>query len=347
MVQLRRVLRGLDGSSLDTPCHGEHVALFHRLHCGFQVDFAWHSPDGGETWSRVRPSPYPENDVRALALHPRAPHIVYAGTDSGVYRSEDRGASWARLDAPMNTIQTWALALDPVEPDTLFAGTKSSAVFRSRDGGQQWEQLSMELADECPAVVIPRVTALAVDPEDHQTIWAGVEVDGVRRSLDGGDTWTRISSGVDDPDIHGMAISLADPQTVLVSTPREVFTSTDTGESWQSLAVGSKFSLKYCRDITVKQDDPNTMFVAAGDGAFGSTGNIQRSTDRGQTWEKISLPVEPNTPMWAFATNAADPDLILSCSHYGQLFASADGGDWWVKLRKEFTEIRGMAWTPN
>ena len=93
-----------------------------------------------------------------------------------------------------------------------------------------------------------------------------MEVDGVRRSLDGGDTWARISSGVDDPDIHGMAISLADPKTVFVITPREVFTSTDTGESWQGLAVGSKFSLKYCRQITVKQDDPNTMFVAAGDG---------------------------------------------------------------------------------
>ena len=52
----------------------------------------WRSPDGGETWTRVRPSRYPENDVRALAVHPRAPHIVYAGTDSGVYRSEDRGA---------------------------------------------------------------------------------------------------------------------------------------------------------------------------------------------------------------------------------------------------------------
>ena len=54
----------------------------------------WRSPDGGETWTRVRPSRYPENDVRALAVHPRAPHIVYAGTDSGVYRSEDRGARW-------------------------------------------------------------------------------------------------------------------------------------------------------------------------------------------------------------------------------------------------------------
>jgi len=78
----------------------------------------WRSPDGGETWTRVRPSRYPENDVRALAVHPRDPHIVYAGTDSGVYRSEDGGARWERLDAPMNAMHTWALAIDPAEPET-------------------------------------------------------------------------------------------------------------------------------------------------------------------------------------------------------------------------------------
>ena len=138
----------------------------------------WRSPDGGETWTRVRPSRYPENDVRALAVHPRAPHIVYAGTDSGVYRSEDRGTRWERLDAPMNAMHTWALAIDPAEPETLFAGTQPSAVFRSRDGGQRWAKLALELAAECPAVVIPRVTALVVDPEDHRTIWVGIEVDG-------------------------------------------------------------------------------------------------------------------------------------------------------------------------
>src|SRR5215469_12545133 len=73
----------------------------------------WRSPDGGETWTRVRPSRYPENDVRALVVHPRDPHIVYAGTDSGVYRSEDHGARWERLDAPMNAMHTWALAIWP------------------------------------------------------------------------------------------------------------------------------------------------------------------------------------------------------------------------------------------
>lgn len=66
-----------------------------------------------------------------------------------------------------------------------------------------------------------------------------------------------------------------------------------------------------------------------------------------QTWEMLTMPVEPNTPMWAFATHPADPGLILACSHYGQLFRSDDGGDSWVKLRREFTEIRALAWTPN
>jgi hypothetical protein len=61
----------------------------------------------------------------------------------------------------------------------------------------------------------------------------------------------------------------------------------------------------------------------------------------------LPLPCEPNTPMWTFATHPADPGLILACSHYGQLFASKDGGDAWAKLRREFTEIRALAWTPN
>ena len=77
-------------------------------------------------------------------------------------------------------------SIDPVEPDTIFARTKPSAVFRSRDAGERWEKLTVELAEQCPAVIIPRVTALVVDPEGHRTIWAGIEVDGVRRSLDGG-----------------------------------------------------------------------------------------------------------------------------------------------------------------
>ena len=306
----------------------------------------WRSPDGGDSWGRVG-SIWGDTRVYEVAIHPKDPAVVYLGTDDGVYRSGDRGKSFEQLENQLNSTQVWKIAIDPADPDTVFAGTRPSAIYRSRDAGKQWEKLNVDLAEECPAVRIPRVTALVVDPSDHRIIWTGIEVDGVRRSLDGGDTWSTIEGGLNDPDIHGMAVSVAEPKTVLTSTPREIFASTDTGESWQGLGVKEHFSFTYCRSIALKEDDHKVIFVAAGDSAIGSTGNIQRSRDRGQTWEATPLPVEPNTPMWSFATHAADPDLILACSHYGELFATADAGDWWVKMRREFTEIRSMAWTPN
>ena len=154
----------------------------------------------------------------------------------------------------------------------------------------------MDMAEECPNVRVPRVTALEVDPGNSSVVWAGVEVDGVRRSLDGGDTWERINGGLNDPDIHGMTVSTGGTTTVFTSTPGEVFASTDTGESWQGLGVRDSFPMRYCRGITVKQDDPDTLLVATGDSPFGTTGAIQRSTDRGNSWERLALPQEPNTP---------------------------------------------------
>jgi photosystem II stability/assembly factor-like uncharacterized protein len=247
----------------------------------------------------------------------------------------------------MDSLEVWRIAFDPTNPDNIFTGTSPSALFRSRDGGTKWEKLPVDMAETCPNVRVPRVTALVVDPADPNIVWAGVEVDGVRRSLDGGDTWSRINGGLTDPDIHGIAVSTGSPKTVLTSTPGEIFSSTDAGESWQGLGVRKHFEFPYCREITVKKNDPNVLFVAAGEGPFGSTGNIQRSKDRGQTWEAVPLPVEPNTPIWAFSGHAADPDFMMACSHYGELYTTSNGGDSWDKLRKEFTEVRSIAWTPN
>jgi photosystem II stability/assembly factor-like uncharacterized protein len=305
----------------------------------------WHSPNGGETWGQVREGLWGESRVYSLTVHPYDPHLVYAGADDGIYRSHNGGKSFERLDSPMNALHVWKIAIDPVDPQVVFAGTRPSAFFRSRNGGQQWEKLNVDLAEECPAVRIPRVTSLAVDPADHNVVWAGIEVDGVRRSLDGGDTWMHIAGDLNDPDIHDIAIGAS--STVLVSTPREIFVSTDTGESWKGLGVHKSFAFPYCRSLALKADNPHVMFVATGDAAVGSTGAIERSLDGGQTWNRPPLPVEPNTPMWAFATHAANPNLIVACSHYGEVFTSHDSGNSWDKVRREFAEIRALAVMPN
>ena len=70
----------------------------------------WRSSDGGDTWLRVRHGLYSESAVRVLAVHPSDARIMYCGADSGIYRSEDKGERWERLDSPMNELPVWALA---------------------------------------------------------------------------------------------------------------------------------------------------------------------------------------------------------------------------------------------
>ena len=84
----------------------------------------WRSSDSGDTWLRVRHGLYSESAVRALAVHPNDPRILYCGADSGIYRSEDKGEHWEWLDSPMNQLPVWALAIDPVDPNNIFAGPR-------------------------------------------------------------------------------------------------------------------------------------------------------------------------------------------------------------------------------
>ena len=305
----------------------------------------WLSFDGGETWGQGRDGIESDSRVFSLCAHPQEPQTVLAGTDDGLFCSKNGGKRFERIDSPMNGDQVWRIAVDPVDPNIIFAGTRPSALFRSRDGGQHWDKLQVELAEECPAVRIPRVTSLVVDPSDHQVVWAGIEVDGVRRSLDGGDTWATINGALNDPDIHDIAVRPSGE--VLVSTPGDIFVSGDTGENWRGLGVRRHFEFPYCRGLALKADDPSVVFVATGDAAIGSTGAVQRSLDGGESWEQSPLPVEPNTPIWAFATHASRPNLIVACSHYGELYLSEDSGNKWDKARREFTEIRALAMLPN
>ena len=307
----------------------------------------YRSADGGETWGRVGRGIYSESAVRALAVHPRDPRVMYAGVDSGIYRSEDRGENWQRLDSPMNEVPIWALAIDPVAPDIIFAGTRPSALFRSKDAGKRWEKLPVELADECPNVIIPRVTVLAVDPLDHNSVWAGIEVDGVRRSRDGGDTWEAVDGGLPDPDIHNFLVSAGPPKTLLTITPREIFSSTDDGATWEALGTSKQLSIPYCRAAAVKEDDPRVIYLGNGERAFGALGALHRSRDLGRTWERLPMPVEANGTMWNLATHPADPSFLIACSVNGEVYFSGDAGNSWSKFRREFGEVHALAWVPN
>jgi photosystem II stability/assembly factor-like uncharacterized protein len=306
----------------------------------------WHSPDAGKSWVRHR-SPFPLNSrIQALVVHPTEPHSVLAGGDTGLFASDNGGAKWERIGSQGNVPTIWSLAVDPIDPRILFAGTRPAGVYRSRDGGQRWEQLSVDIAREC-SIGTPFVTSVMVDPDDHHIIWAGVEIDGVFRSLDGGETWTHLEKGLYDPDIHGMTIAGTRPKRVFASTARELFASVDMGETWEPLGVKAKWPLPYARGIAVKADDPGVLFAGCGETTTGETGHVLRSTDSGETWERLKLPTQPNSTIWGLAMHRADANRILAFSLFGEVYVSEDAGDSWAKIAREFGEIRTAAWLPN
>jgi photosystem II stability/assembly factor-like uncharacterized protein len=306
----------------------------------------WHSPDGGNSWTRHR-APFPLNSrVQALVAHPKEARTVFAGGDTGVFRSRDGGARWERVGEAGAVPTIWSLTIDPVDPDILFAGTRPAGVYRSRDGGRKWEKLPIDVAQEC-SIGTPFVTSVVVDPDDHQRVWAGVEIDGVYRSLDGGDSWTHVENGLFDPDIHAVAVAATEPKRLYASTAREVFISSDLGDSWEAVGIREKWPLPYARGIAVKADDPDVLYAGCGETTTGELGFVLRTKNCGKNWDMLPFPAQCNATVWGLATHPAEPNRLLAFTLFGEVYVSDDAGASWRKIAREFGEIRTAVWVPN
>jgi len=305
----------------------------------------WHSPDAGKSWLRHR-KPFPLNSrIQALAVLPGEPRGLVAAGDTGVFRSRDGGASWSRLGTAGDLPTVWSLAVDPTDPQTLFAGTRPAAVYRSRDGGATWKRLDAPMATEC-SIGQAFVTRVMVDPVDR-TVWAGVEIDGVFRSRDGGDTWTKVVNGLYDLDVHDMALApAASPPRVYTSTNGELFWSDDRGETWTPIGVKTLWPLPYARGIAVKSDEPRVLFAGCGQTTTGESGGVLRSDDGGRSWRSLPLPERPNATMWGLATHPAAARRVVAFSLFGEVYVTEDAGESWRKIAREFGEIRAAAWLP-
>ena len=237
----------------------------------------------------------------------------------------------------------------------MFAGSGTPtppAIFRSTDGGKHWEKRPAEIAAECENVGTPRVTGIAVDPVEPKNIWMSLEVDGARHSSDGGETWTLVEP-TGHKDIHNVAVTAGPPKTVFIMANREIYASTDNGATWKTLGMQTNIPWEYqrketyLRGIAVHPADAKSLLLGFGDFTPGSSGAIARSNDFGKSWKLLPLPVEPNSTVWTFGTNPADPNIILAASRYGYLYRSDSGGESWIKLRRELSEIAAVCWLPN
>ena len=315
----------------------------HRLYVGTIGQGLFRSADGGQSFRRACDGMFVECDVRALAVHPRDDSVLYLGNELGVWVSRDGAESWTKLPAPLDGLQVWSLCVVPQRPQTILAGTCPSRIFRSDDGGETWAEADAPIERACPRIMHTRVTTLLADPADADHLWAGVEIDAVYESRDAGRTWRPLGEGLSSRDIHALALS--GPGRLLATTNNDVNLSRDGGATWTPLDLKRQLPWSYFRGLAQKADRPEVVFLGHGDFPPGSGGRIVRSTDGGRTWAAAPRP-EANSTVWNFAVHHADPELVYASSVSGEVFRSTDGGQTWEQLRREFGEIRALAWTP-
>src|SRR5437899_4811333 len=327
----------------------------HRLYVGTIGEGLFRSLDGGETFSRACDGMFVECHVRALAVHPQDPRTIFMGSEQGLYRTVDGADHWTRVESPLNGLQIWSILLaqklvaDAPGSDMLMVvGTCPSRFFRSEDGGKTWTEPSVRMLQECPRIMHTRVTCLIADPQEPETLWAGVEIDGIFRSRNLGRTWEAVGEGLSSRDIHALAFARADTGrwNILAATNNDLNLSSDGGATWQPLRIGNSMPWSYCRTLGQPIGRKEEALLGNGDGPPGSAGLIGRSIDGGRTWQPACMPGRANSTIWSFAVHAADPQLIYAASVSGEIYRSTDAGQSFTKLAREFGEVRALAWTP-
>lgn len=311
----------------------------------------WFSRDLGESWARAHTTSggvYNESRCWCVSVHPDRPGEVLAGTDLGVYRWDPGAGRWNHLPSPMDGLHILQIAQSPRDPDVVFAGTRPAEIFASFDGGASWRRCRLGNDSECWFINTPRVTSIAFDPADPDTVWATIEIEGVFRSRDLGASWEKLTEGLVSVDTHNLVFfDLPDGgREILCSTEEGLHRSTDDARSWRRIEV-PQTPFVYMRCMERRADASGVVFLSAGDRPSGETGTLLRSRDRGLDWEAVDLPGRVNSTIWWIGVNPADPDLIFFCTIMGQIWRSTDGGESWEKMRRELGELRMIAWQPG
>lgn len=287
---------------------------------------------GDGKWTPIQPG-----GGVASALVP-ASEMLFLVSSEHLYASTDDGQSWT-LHAELPSYIT-ALAIDPDDPELMFAGTGFNGVMRSTDGGSTWETRGLDEAmwfDDTP------VTDVVITDD---RVYAGTLGYGVFVSVDAGETWAPTSAQPDDQRINELAVDPNAPGAVYAGTSTKgVYRTSDRGASWQCLTEGFKLGDDYetgemhASVLTIVPGTPSVIYAASIHGAL-----IARSVNGGVDWETVSmiatgLPAD-SAAVRAITYDTANPDVLYAVfdSLYSvddsPLYRSDDGGLSWTGLGK-------------
>jgi photosystem II stability/assembly factor-like uncharacterized protein len=292
--------------------------------------------------------------AQCLAVDSHDPDTVYAGLrEGGVRRTTDGGRTWVDCGLPEPGVFSLAVA---AAGGTLYAGTEPSRLFRSDDRGESWRELEalLELPSRPTWSFPPRpwtshVRWIAPSPHDAELILVGIELGGLMRSTDGGETWEDHRPGA-QRDVHSLAWHPSAQGRAYEAGSGGAAFSEDAGETWRPADEGR--DRHYTWAVAVDPDDPELWYVSASTGPFAAHGRgdpqarvYRRHGD--EPWRALAGGLPEPLPAMPYALVAADGRLFAGLAD-GRIWESRDRGDGWraCTVRADaITGIRALACT--
>ena len=310
---------------------GENVG---GRHVGFG-DGVYRSRDAGASWENLGLKD--SQHISKILVHPTKPEVVWVaaqgplwskGGDRGLFKTTDGGKTWTKVLGAGEWTGVTDVAIDPRNPDVLYAATwqrhrtvagymgggPESGIHRSTDGGATWEKLKKGL----PEGPLGKI-GLAVSPQNPDVLYAAIETNrrtgAVYRSTDRGSSWEKRSetvSGATGPHYYQelYASPHAEGRIYLVDVRMQV--SDDGGKTFRRVEEKDKHSDNHA--IAFRKDDPDYLLV-------GTDGGIYESLDLAKTWRFVA-----NLPVTQFYKIAVDDDAPFYNVYGGTQDNSTQGG---------------------
>jgi photosystem II stability/assembly factor-like uncharacterized protein len=329
---------------------GENVG---GRHVGFG-DGVYRSRDGGAKWENL--GLHDSQHISKIVVNPKNSDVAWVaaqgplwskGGDRGLFKTTDGGRTWAKVLGTGEWTGVTDVAIDPRNPDLLYAATwqrhrtvaafmgggPESALYRSVDGGTTWEKLKQGL----PEGPLGKI-GLAVSPQNPDVVYAAIETNrrkgAVYRSTNRGSSWEKMSdtvSGATGPHYYQELYASPHAEGRIYLADVRIQVSEDGGKTFRRLEEKDKHSDNH--SIAFRADDPDYLLV-------GTDGGIYETFDLAKTWRFVAnLPV---TQFYKIAVDDAEPFYYV---YGGTQDNSTEGGpsrtdnasgianaDWFVTL---------------
>jgi len=307
----------------------------------------------GLKWRSIGPA-WASGRIADFAVNPDNPKEYYVAVASGnVWKTTNNGTTWKPIFDKYGSYSIGVVELDPNNSNVVWVGTGENnhqralgygdGVYRSLDGGKSFKNMGLKESRQIGGIVIDPRNSDIVFVAAEGSVWGPGEERGLYKTLDGGETWNKVLEISENTGVNNVVMDPSNPDIMYATSEQRrrtsftkigggpesaVYKSTDGGENWRKIMKGLPKVHIGGMGIDVSPVDVNYVYLIVE--AAEEKGGFFRSTDKGESWTKMSDHHSSGQYYNEIFCDPVDRDKVYSVETVSAV--TKDGGKTWSRI---------------